>query len=315
MNHLSLHPKELTQYLRQQALALGFEAVGIARAEELTDEARKLEQWLHRGLHGSMGYMANYFEQRIDPRRLVEGAQSVVSLLFNYYSPKQQIDADAPKISMYAHGKDYHDVLKGKLRQLLADLQAKIGDINGRCFVDSAPILERQWAERAGLGWQGKHTLLISPRRGSYFFLAELVLDIELEYDAPFGRDHCGTCRRCIDACPTQAIDQKGFLLDASKCISYLTIELREAIPDEFRGRMDNWMFGCDVCQQVCPWNRFAAPHQEPEFNAPEELLSMPKREWQELTEEVFKKLFPKSPVKRSKYAGLMRNIRFVTDI
>lgn len=315
MNHLSLHPKELTQYLRQQALALGFEAVGIARAEELTDEARKLEQWLHRGLHGSMGYMANYFEQRIDPRRLVEGARSVVSLLFNYYSPKQQIDADAPKISMYAHGKDYHDVLKGKLRQLLADLQAKIGDINGRCFVDSAPILERQWAERAGLGWQGKHTLLISPRRGSYFFLAELVLDIELEYDAPFGRDHCGTCRRCIDACPTQAIDQKGFLLDASKCISYLTIELREAIPDEFRGRMDNWMFGCDVCQQVCPWNRFAAPHQEPEFNAPEELLSMPKREWQELTEEVFKKLFPKSPVKRSKYAGLMRNIRFVTDI
>ncbi|MDX1666395.1 MAG: tRNA epoxyqueuosine(34) reductase QueG [Saprospiraceae bacterium] len=297
--------------IRERAQQLGFDFVGMAAAEHMDEEARKLEAWLDQDRHGRMHYMANYFDKRTDPRKLVPGARSVISLMYNYHTDKKQSDPEAPKISKYAYGKDYHFVLKRKLKALLEYMREEIGQVEGRCFVDSAPVLERDWARRSGNGWMGKNTMLIHPRAGSYFFLAELIIDLELEYDDPM-RDYCGTCTRCIDACPTEAISPQGYLLDGSRCISYLTIELRDAIPEEFSDKMENWMFGCDICQQVCPWNRFARPHSEPEFEPHPRLLDMTKSEWEELTEEVFREVFRKSPVKRAKYEGLKRNIRFL---
>jgi epoxyqueuosine reductase len=300
-----------TDLIRAEAFRLGFEFVGFARAERLDAEARKLEAWLQQGAHGTMSYMENHFDLRIDPTLLVPGAKTVICLAYNYHNPEKQEDSEAPKISQYAYGADYHYVIKDKLKELMACIATEIGAVEGRCFVDSAPVLEREWARRAGIGWNGRHTLTINPKRGSYFFLAEIICDLALVTDDPI-RDHCGTCRRCIDACPTQAIAPEGYFLDASKCISYLTIELKEDIPAAFSGQMDNWIFGCDVCQDVCPWNRFSKKHQEPAFEPKPELLTKSKREWQELTEEVFAEVFRKSPVKRAKYAGLMRNIRFL---
>ncbi|HRJ16335.1 MAG TPA: tRNA epoxyqueuosine(34) reductase QueG, partial [Saprospiraceae bacterium] len=276
-----------TRLIREEAHRLGFAFVGFARAERMDEEAIRLEAWLQQGFHGQMGYMENYFEQRVDPRLLVDGARSVVSLVYNYYPEKKQVDPQAPQLAKYAYGEDYHFVLKSKLRALLEFIQTEIGEVNGRCFVDSAPILERDWARRAGTGWVGKNTLLIHPKAGSFFFLAELILDLELQYDGPI-KDYCGTCTRCIDACPTDAIAPQGYLMDGSKCISYLTIELRDALPEAFRGQMDNWMFGCDICQDVCPWNRFSKPHQEPAFEPHPDLLDMTKADWEDLTEEVF---------------------------
>ena len=299
--------------LREKAYALGFEFVGISKAEELTDEARKLEEWLNKGYHGQMAYMGNHFEKRIDPRKLVDGAKSVISLMYNYHNPEKQKDVDAPKISQYAYGKDYHQVLKKKLKILLDQISAEVGAVNGRCFVDSAPVLERDWARRSGLGWTGKNTMIINKQRGSYFFLAEIILDVEFEYDHPV-KDHCGTCTKCIDACPTNAISEEGYFMDGSKCISYFTIELKDEIPSEMKGRFENWMFGCDICQQVCPWNRFSKPNQEPDFQPKHGLLEMNKEEWLELTQDVFSIVFKKSAVKRTKYSGLMRNIHFLED-
>lgn len=306
-----MNTEKRTQLLREEAHRLGFAFVGISKAERMDEEARRLETWLNRGLHGRMHYMANHFDKRVDPTKLVPGAKSVVSLMYNYYPDKGQQDPEAPRISRYAYGKDYHYILKPKLKSLLQYLREHIGEVEGRCFVDSAPVLERDWARRSGIGWVGKNTLLIHPKAGSYFFLAELIIDLELTPDGPM-KDYCGTCRRCIEACPTDAIAPEGYLVDGSKCISYLTIELREAIPEEFRGKMENWMFGCDICQEVCPWNRFSTPHREPAFEPHPLLLEMTKREWEELTEETFREVFRKSAVKRTKYEGLKRNIRFL---
>lgn len=300
-----------TALIREAATRLGFAYMGVSPASFMEPEARRLEHWLNKGYQGSMDYMARHFDLRVDPRKLVPGAKSVISFLFNYHQPQSQQDPAAPKIASYAYGTDYHFVLKDKLKTLLAFIRENIGQVDGRCFVDSAPVLERDWARRSGLGWIGKHTLLIHKQAGSWFFLAEVICDLELEYDQPV-KDFCGTCTKCIDACPTQAIAADGYWVDGSKCISYLTIELKEAIPDAFQGKMDNWMFGCDICQEVCPWNRFATPHQEPAFEPHPELLSMKKEEWIELTEEVFNKVFRKSAVKRTKYQGLKRNIRFL---
>ena len=279
----------------------------------MTEEAIKLEEWLNKGYHGKMQYMENHFDKRIDPRKLVEGAQSVVCLSFNYFPAQEQLDPEAPKLAKYAYGQDYHQVLKDKLKELLEWLRNKVGEVNGRCFVDSAPVLERDWAKRSGLGWIGKNSLLISPQKGSFFFLAELIVDVEFVYDSPI-KDYCGTCRRCIVACPTDAISKDGYLMDGSKCISYLTIELKEEIPNEFKGQFENWMFGCDICQDVCPWNRFSKPHSEVAFEPQGKLLELNKADWMELTEEVFQKIFKKSAVKRTKYSGLMRNLRFLEE-
>ncbi len=307
----NIHRTNTTHLLRQKADEMGFQFVGISAARELTEEARQLEKWLNQNHHGKMGYMANHFDKRIDPRKLVDGAKSVVTLLYNYHNPAEQTDPDAPKISQYAYGKDYHKVVKHKLKDLLEYLQEQIGEISGRCFVDSAPVLERDWAKHSGSGWIGKNTLLITKEQGSYFFLAELIIDIELDYDGAI-KDYCGRCTRCIDACPTDAISPEGYWVDGSKCISYLTIELKEALPKEMQGKMDNWMFGCDVCQQVCPWNRFAQKHQESAFEPHADLLDMTQSDWQEITEEVFRKVFQKSAVKRTKYSGLKRNLDFL---
>lgn len=300
-----------THLLKQEAHRLGFSFVGIAKAEQMDEEARRLEAWLKNGMHGQMGYMANHFDKRTDPTKLVPGAKSVVSLLYNHHNPEKQRDPEAPKISQYAYGEDYHFVIKRKLKTLLQFIQENIGEVAGRCFVDSAPVLERDWAKRAGTGWVGKNTLLIHPKQGSYFFLAELIIDLELDHDGPM-KDYCGTCRRCIDACPTEAIAPEGYVVDGSKCISYLTIELKEAIPEEFRGKMANWAFGCDICQEVCPWNRFAQKHEEPAFEPHPALLEMKKEDWEEITEEVFREIFRRSAVKRTKYRGLKRNIDFL---
>lgn len=300
-----------TLLLREEAHRLGFSFVGIAKAERLDAEAKRLESWLNQGAHGKMGYMENHFEKRVDPTKLVPGSKSVISLMYNYYTEEKQADATAPKISKYAYGKDYHFIIKHKLKSLLQFLQQEIGEIDGRCFVDSAPVLERDWAKRSGIGWVGKNTLLIHPKAGSYFFLAELIIDLKLIADTPI-KDYCGTCRKCIDACPTEAISPEGNLVDGSKCISYLTIELKENLPTELQDNMDNWMFGCDVCQEVCPWNRFSQPHDEPEFAPHPDLLSLEKEDWEELTEDVFRDLFRKSAVKRTKYLGLKRNIDFL---
>lgn len=304
-------PGSPTVFIRTEAQRLGFEFVGFARAERLDDAARRLEQWLNEGRHGRMAYMENHFDLRVDPTLLVPGAKSVICLTFNYHNPERAADPDAPRISQYAYGEDYHHVVKDRLKSLLESMRSEFGDIDGRCFVDSAPVLEREWAQRAGLGWNGRHTLTINPKRGSWFFLAEIICDLPLPPDDPI-RDHCGSCRRCIDACPTEAISPQGYLLDASRCISYLNIELRDEIPTEFQGQMADWMFGCDVCQDVCPWNRFSKRHEEPAFEPHPDLLNMTRRDWLELTEEVFGKIFKKSAVKRVKHAGLKRTLRFL---
>ena len=304
--------KSHSDKIRQEAYRLGFEFVGIAKAEQMEEEARRLEAWLNQGAHGSMGYMANHFDKRIDPRKLVDGAKSVISLTYNYFTDEKQQDPDAPKISKYAYGKDYHYVVKDKLKELLHFITTEIGEVNGRAFVDSAPVLERDWAKRSGTGWVGKNTLLIHPKAGSFFFLAELIIDLELVYDTPM-KDYCGTCTRCIDACPTEAIAPNGYWVDGSKCISYLTIELKdEILPPQYKNKMADWMFGCDICQDVCPWNRFSKKHNEPQFEPHPQLLQMTQEEWYEITEEVFSEIFKKSAVKRTKYEGLKRNISFL---
>ncbi|WP_421752070.1 tRNA epoxyqueuosine(34) reductase QueG [Croceimicrobium sp.] len=300
-----------TRQIKEEAQRLGFMACGVAKARYLEEEAPKLERWLNQNYQGEMAWLANHFDKRLDPSKLVPGAKSVISLLFNYYPEQKQEDPQAPKIAKYAYGEDYHFVLKRKLKDLVQFIQTEIGEIDGRVFVDSAPVMERKWAQEAGLGWQGKNTLLLNKKEGSFFFLAELILDLELEYDSPMQTDHCGTCTRCIDACPTDAILQPN-LLDATKCISYLTIELKDSIPQEFKGKMENWAFGCDICQDVCPWNRFSKPHQEPAFNPHPDLLGMSSGDWKELSEEVFRELFRKSAVKRTKYLGLQRNLKFI---
>ena len=300
-----------TKLVKEAAYKLGFEYVGIAKAEKMEEEARQLEEWLNRSMHGKMQYMENHFEKRIDPTKLVEGSKSVVTLMYNYFPEEQQEDSTAPKIAKYAYGKDYHFVIKHKLKTLLQTLQDEIGEINGRCFVDSAPVLERDWAKRSGVGWIGKNTLLINPKQGSFFFLAELIIDLELKVDGPI-KDYCGRCTRCIDACPTEAISPEGYILDGSKCISYFTIELKEALPDDYKGKFDNWMFGCDICQDICPWNRFSKKHNEPEFEPHPDLLKMEKEDWEEITKDVFQKVFRKSAVKRTKFEGLKRNIDFL---
>ena len=303
---------QYSQFIKNEAKRLGFLNCGIAKAEFLETEAPRLEAWLKNGYQGSMAYMENHFDKRLDPRLLVDGAKSVVSLSFNYY-PSQLQNSESYKISKYAYGQDYHHVIKSKLRELLASIHDEIGEVNGRCFVDSAPVLERAWAERAGLGWNGKHSLLIEKQKGSFFFLAELIIDLELEYDTPTKTDHCGECTRCIDACPTEAILPNN-VIDSNKCISHLTIELKDSIPNQFKNDMENWMFGCDICQDVCPWNRFSKPHSEPLFAPKEELLKFNKKDWEEITEATFGKVFQKSAVKRTKYSGLKRNITFLKD-
>ncbi len=297
--------------IKDEAKNLGFMFCGISKAEFLEEEAPRLETWLKSGFHGEMSYMENYFDKRLDPRKLVDGAKSVISLGLNYYTENLQEDEQAPKISKYAYGKDYHTVIKDKLKIFLLRLQEQIGDIHGRAFVDSAPVLDKAWAKKSGLGWVAKNSNLINKQNGSFFFLAELIVDVELSYDVPLTQDYCGDCTRCIDACPTEAI-VAPFVVDGSRCISYLTIELKNEIPAEFQGKMDNWMFGCDICQDVCPWNRFSVPHREPAFSPNDELLSLTKKDWEEITEEVFQKVFQKSAVKRTKFAGLKRNIEFL---
>ena len=300
-----------SQLIKEEAKRLGFLFCGIAPAGFLEEEAPLLENWLKSGYHGEMSYMENHFDKRLDPRLLVAGAKSVISLGLNYYTEENQVDPEAPKLSMYAYGEDYHSVIKSKLKTLLESINAQIGEVHGRAFVDSAPVLDKAWAKKAGMGWIGKHTNLISKQKGSYFFLAELIVDLELAYDSPMLTDHCGSCTRCIDACPTEAI-VAPYVVDGSRCISYLTIELKNEIPTEFQGKLDNWMFGCDVCQQVCPWNRFSVPHQESAFEPQLDLLGMNKQDWEEITEEVFSKVFSKSAVKRTKFSGLKRNIAFL---
>lgn len=295
--------------VKKTAQKLGFDYCGIAEAQFLEEEAPKLEAWLDRNYHGKMAYMANHFDKRLDPTQLVEGAKSVVSLIYNYYPQEKLPEApDSIKVAKYAYGKDYHFVIKDKLKLFLESLREEIGEIGGRAFVDSAPVMERQWAQKAGLGWRGKNSLLLNKHMGSFFFLAELIVDVDLQADPPILKDYCGTCTRCMDACPTGAIVHPE-VVDASRCISYLTIELKEAIPSEFQGKMENWAFGCDICQDVCPWNRFSKPHNEPLFEPHPELKTM---EWEEMTQETFSKVFQKSAVKRTKWEGLKRNIKFL---
>ncbi|UCS94794.1 tRNA epoxyqueuosine(34) reductase QueG [Echinicola marina] len=298
--------------IKHLAKDLGFEYCGIAKAEFLEEEAPKLEAWLNRNYHGEMGYMANHFDKRLDPRQLVEGAQTVVSLIYNYY-PEEKLPEESEhyKIAKYAYGKDYHFVIKDKLKTFLERLKESIGNIEGRAFVDSAPVMERQWAQKSGLGWQGKNSLLLNRKMGSFFFLAELIIDLEASPDAPITKDFCGSCTRCIDACPTDAIVQAG-VVDGSKCISYFTIELKDELPSSMKGKFENWMFGCDICQDVCPWNRFSKPHQEKEFLPHPELQEMTNKDWEEITQETFSKVFQKSAVKRTKLKGLQRNIQFL---
>jgi epoxyqueuosine reductase len=298
--------------IKEEAQRLGFMDCGISRAVFLEEEAPRLEEWLSRGYQGSMQWLANHFDKRLDPTSLVPGAKSVVSVLMNYYPEEQQKDPEAPKIAKYAYGEDYHFVVKHRLKSLLNFIREEIGEVDGRAFVDSAPVMERAWAARSGLGWIGKHGLLLSKAAGSFYFLGELIIDLELEPDQPT-TDHCGSCTRCIDACPTDAIVAPE-VLDSNKCISYLTIELRDAIPSGFKDQMENWAFGCDICQDVCPWNRFSSPTKEERFKPHEEMLGMAQQDWHEITEEVFQKIFKKSAVKRAKYAGFRRNLKFLED-
>ncbi|RXR24053.1 tRNA epoxyqueuosine(34) reductase QueG [Flavobacterium stagni] len=298
-----------TQQIKAEAKRLGFLSCGIAKAGFLEAEAPRLERWLKNGFQGEMHYMENHFDKRLDPTLLVDGAKSVISLLLNYY-PEHTQNPDSYQISKYAYGQDYHFVIKDKLKELLHFIQNEIGEVNGRAFVDSAPVLDKAWAAKSGLGWIGKNANLITQKTGSFYFIAELIVDLELDYDTPT-TDHCGTCTACIDACPTQAI-VAPYVVDGSKCISYYTIELKDQLPTEMKGAWNDWMFGCDVCQDVCPWNRFAKPHQEPAFNPHPDLLQFTKKDWEEITEETFRKVFKNSAVKRTKFEGLQRNIDFL---
>ena len=298
-----------SKFIKTEAKRLGFDFCGISKAEFLSEEAPRLEKWLKENKHGQMKYMENYFDKRLDPRLLVDGARSVISLLYNYYPEQTQI-TNAPKISKYAYGKDYHEVIKDKLNEFLFSLKQEIGNISGRAFVDSAPVMDKVWAAKSGLGWVGKNSNLINKEKGSFFFIAELIIDVELETDGPI-KDYCGTCTKCIDACPTDAI-VAPYIVDGSKCISYLTIELKENIPSEFKDKMDNWAFGCDVCQDVCPWNSFSMPHNEPQFKNTNGLLNYTEAEWNDITEETFNTIFKNSAVKRTKYKGLKRNLMFL---
>lgn len=302
-----------TQLIKQKAKDLGFFFCGISKADFLTEDAKHLDNYLKNGFQGKMSYLENHYDKRLDPRLLVDDAKSVVSLLMNYYPENIQEDADAPKISKYAYGKDYHFLIKDKLKKFFAYIQDEIGEVGGRVFVDSAPVLDKAWARKSGLGWIGKNANLIHPKHGSFFFIAELILDLDLTPDGPM-KDYCGTCTKCIDACPTDAI-VKPYVVDGSKCISYLTIELKdELLPKEFSNKMENWMFGCDICQDVCPWNRFSTPTKESFFNPHENLLKMSKVDWEDLTEEIFQELFRRSAIKRTKYKGLKRNIQFLSE-
>jgi len=300
-----------SEIIKAEAKRLGFLSCGISKAEFLEDEAPRLENWLNKNMHGEMRYMENYFDKRLDPTKLVPDSKSVISLLLNYY-PHELQNKDSYKISKYAYGRDYHFVIKDKLKQLLSTLQDEIGDFHGRAFVDSAPIMDKAWAAKSGLGWIGKHSNLLSKQTGSFYFIAELIVDLDLDYDTPV-TDHCGSCTACIDACPTDAIVEP-YKVDGSKCISYFTIELKDELPDSMKNQFDDWMFGCDVCQDVCPWNRFSKPHNEPLFNPHPDLLENDKKDWEEITRETFNEIFRKSAVKRTKYEGLKRNIRFLNE-
>lgn len=301
--------EKYTAMIKKRAAELGFASCGISKAEFLEDEAPRFEAWLNNGYNAEMGYMENNFDKRLDPTKLVPGAKSVISLLYNYYPEEKQIH-NTYKISKYAYGQDYHYVIKAKMRELFHYIEEEIGAIEGRYFVDSAPVLDKAWAARSGLGWIGKHTLMLTKQKGSFFFISEIICDLELEYDGP-ATDHCGTCTACIDACPTNAIVQDK-VVDANKCISYLTIEFKDALPSYMDGQLQDWIFGCDICQDVCPWNRFSKAHQEPLFHPHPELLSMKKEDWISLSEDRFQELFRKNAVKRTKYIGLTRNIDFV---
>ena len=301
--------KHYTELIKNEAKRLGFISCGISRAEFLEDEAPRLEKWLKMKMNGEMKYMENYFEKRLDPRKLVDDAKSIISLTYNYY-PEDLQNKEAPKVSKYAYGMDYHYVIKEKLNFFLTFIKDKIGNVHGRAFVDSAPILEKAWAAKSGIGWVGKNSNLITKQVGSFYFLAELIVDLDLDYDT-IESDHCGECTACIDSCPTQAITQP-YVVDGSKCISYFTIELKENIPKEFKGKFDDWVFGCDVCQDVCPWNKLSKPHKEPLFQSSSELMKMSRDEWNEITEETFNKIFKNSAVKRTGYKGLTRNLNFI---
>lgn len=301
--------EKYSELIKKKAKQFGFQSCGISKSGFLEEEAKGFEDWLKNNYHGAMSYMENYFDKRLDTTRLVEGSQSVISLSYNYFPEKEIPSLDNFRISKYAYGQDYHDIIKDILREMLAELQEEIGQFEFRVFVDSAPVLERAWAKKSGLGWVGKNANLITKQSGSFFFLAEIICDLPLKYDAPV-TEHCGTCRKCIDACPTNAIVNDK-IIDGSKCISYATIELKSEIPESFRGKMQDWIFGCDICQDVCPWNRFSKPHFQQKFNPNEKLMQMTKSEWKELSQELFSELFRKSPVKRTKFSGLKRNIDF----
>ncbi|MDV7139970.1 tRNA epoxyqueuosine(34) reductase QueG [Maribacter sp. TH_r10] len=303
------HKSKYTQLIKSEAKRLGFLSCGISKAEFLEEEAPRLEKWLKENMHGEMQYMANHFDKRLDPTKLVEGSKSVISMLLNYYPEGKQREGTY-KVSKYAYGQDYHHIIKSKLKLLQEFITENIGEVNGRAFVDSAPVLDKAWAAKSGLGWIGKHSNLLTQKIGSFYFIAELIVDLELDYDHPV-TDHCGSCTACIDACPTQAIVGPK-VVDGSKCISYFTIELKDEIPLSYKGKFDDWMFGCDVCQDVCPWNRFSKPHKEPLFDPHPDILEMTKKDWEEITEDVFRKVFKKSAVKRTKFSGLKRNIAFL---
>jgi len=311
---MNLKADKYANIIKTQAKSLGFDFCGIAKADFLEEEAPKLEAWLNQNYQGKMAYMANHFDKRLDPRMLVDGAKTVVSLIYNYY-PQEHLPSGVGnyKLAKYAYGEDYHFVIKDKLKALLQLLREEIGEIAGRAFVDSAPVMERQWAQKSGLGWLGKNSLLLNRKMGSFFFLAELIIDLEVSPDPPMIKDYCGTCTKCIDACPTDAIVAPG-VVDGSKCISYFTIELKEEIPQEVKGKFENWVFGCDICQDVCPWNRFSKPHQEERFLPHPELTGFTPKEWQEITKETFEKVFKKSPLKRAKWEGLRKNIHFLSN-
>ena len=298
-----------TSIIKSESKRLGFLSCGISKAGFLEEEAPRLENWLNNQMNGQMSYMENHFDKRLNPTLLVDGAKSVISLLLNYY-PSELQNEDSYKISKYAYGQDYHHVIKEKLKELLHFIQTEIGEVSGRAFVDSAPVLDKAWAAKSGLGWVGKNSNLITQKVGSFYFIAELIIDLELDYDAPT-TDHCGSCTACLDACPTEAI-VAPYVVDGSKCISYFTIELKDNLPQEMKGKFDDWMFGCDVCQDVCPWNRFSKPHIEPLFQANSDILNFSKSDWEEITVDTFQKVFKNSAVKRTKYEGLLRNINFL---
>ncbi|MGA9211245.1 tRNA epoxyqueuosine(34) reductase QueG [Kaistella sp.] len=303
--------EKYSNLIKAKAKKFGFQNCGISRADFLEEDAKPFESWLNKNYHGEMSYMGNYFDKRLDPRLLVEGSKSVISLSYNYFPEEDLFGLDQLKISKYAYGEDYHEIIKEILREMVAELQEEIGDFECRIFTDSAPILERSWARKSGIGWVGKNANLITKQTGSFYFLAEIICDLELQEDYST-KDHCGSCRKCIDACPTDAIVSEK-VIDGSKCISYATIELKNEIPESFKNKMEDWMFGCDICQDVCPWNRFSKPHQQEKFKPNSMLKNTTKLEWQELSQELFSEMFRKSPVKRTKFTGLKRNIEFLT--